>query len=266
MKIHRLLALIPLLLSASIASAEDILQSDTKPSPGNVSIEETGSLLLPQNAHKALWLNFYSGAVIVEGTTSRLKSALADQGFTFANSEAEALSTVNVTGYVRLYNDSRSYDTGILDLGDLLEKSIDFSKQPDTPRSDPLAFDAGVAQQATRAIRAGGGTGGVATGVGAAVVAHWLADATGLRGAINGGFRKLVGAKGNRPLLFCGADCKRTTHEVVIQLTVWQGKESKSYWLTLKQVADDIDESAVLPLAKHGLSRMLDKLAQAAKS
>jgi len=266
MKTFRFLAFIPFLMSASIASAEILPQSEAKPLPVGVSIEETGSLILPQGADKALWLNFFSGTDIAVGTTSRLKLALNGQGFAVADSEAEALTTVNVTGYVRLYNDSRSYDTGVLDLGDLLEKSLDFSKQPKSLRNNPLDFDAGVAQQATRAIQAGGGTGSPASGVGAAVVANLFADATGLRSVINGGFRKIVGAKGNRPLLFCGADCKRTTHEVVIQVTVLLGKASKSYWLTLRYVADDIDERSVLPMATHGLGLMLDRLYQASKS
>jgi hypothetical protein len=236
--------------------------------PAGATLEENGAVELPSNAAGALWLNFYSGIYVALDTTSRLHEALSSHGFKFTQREEDAKATVNVTGFVRMYNATLSYDTGQIYLGELLEQNIDVSKQSATVgrARGLLDSDAGVAQQATRAINAGGGSGGVAAGIGAAVVTDWLADATGLRGALNNGFRKLIGARGNRPIFFCGVNCKRTIHEVVLQLTVWQGREPKAYNLILRQVADDINDDAILPLAKFGLSHLLDKLYQASRT
>lgn len=235
--------------------------------PAGATFDETGVVDIPVGAAGSAWLEFYSGINVAPGTSARLRSALESQGFQFAKSEAEAKTVINISGSVRLYNDRRSYDTGSIFLGDLLEQKVAIDHHSATTFvKDPLHFDVGVAQQATRALNAGGVSGGVAGGVGIAMAADWLADATSLRSTINGGFKKLVGAKGNRPLLFCGADCKRTTHEVALTLTVWQGLESKSYDLTVRQVAEDVNEEAVLPLVEFGLSHLLDKLYQASRT
>lgn len=261
-----------LLMTALLASGGAVAQSlpqESKASlPAGATLEESGTVELPPGAAGALWMDFYSGISVARDTTSRLHAALVTQGFKFTQREEDAKATVNVTGFVRIYNGTRSYDTGQIYLGELLEQNIDVSKQSATVGRERglLDSDAGVAQQATRAINAGDGSGGVASGIGAAVVMDWLADATGLRGTMNDGFRKLIGAKGNRPLFFCGVDCKRTTHEVVLQLTVWQGRESKAYNLILRQTADDINDDAILPLAKYGLSHLLDKLYKASRT
>lgn len=234
--------------------------------PAGATLEESGTIELPPGAADALWLDFYTGAKVSPQITSRLRAELAPRGYRFTQREEDAKATVDLTGLVRAYNDKRSYDTGVIFLGEVLEQNIDVSQQSATVgrARGLLDSDAGVAQQAERAISAGGGSGGIASGIGAAIVLDWVADATGLRTAVNNGFRKLFGAKGGRPL-FCNADCKRTTHEIVFHISVWQGRESKvaSYSLIVRQVTDDSDEGVILSLAQYGLSHLLDKLHQA---
>lgn len=260
-----------LLMAALLASGGAVAQSlpqESKASlPAGATLDENGTVELPPGAADALWMDFYSGISVALDTTARLRAALEKHGFRFTRSESDAKASVNISGFVRLYNDGRSYDTGKIFLGDLLEPNVDFSRHSATSaQKDPLHFDAGVAQQATRALNDSGVSGGVAGGIGIAILTDWLADATGLRGVLNGGFRKLVGAKGGRPILFCGTDCKRTTHEVELTLSVWQGRVAKSYTLTVRQVADDINEEAVAPLTEFGLSHLLDKLYQASRT
>ncbi len=230
----------------------------------DVQLEESGSVTLPREASKALWLNFYSGAIVALDTSARLREALAAQGFKFSRSENDARVTVNISGFVRLYNDKRSYDTGKVFLGELIEPNIEFKgySHVAAPTKQLLASDAGVARQATQA----GVPGGAIGGLGVAILTDWLADATGLRSALNQSLRNALGSKGGRSVLFCGTNCKRTTHEVSLTLTVWEGQQSSSRTLTFRQVAPDIDETLVVPMAERGLSQLLEELVKASRS
>ncbi len=252
-------AVVTLVMGLSLAPVRTLAEPQL-----DVQIEASGLVSLPRGASEALWLNFYSGSSVALDTSARLRDTLAGQGFRFVRSESEARVTVNMTGFVRLYNDKRSYDTGKVFLGELLEPNVEFKGYTHVaaPTKQLLASDAGVAQQATHA----GVPGGSAGGLGVAILTDWLADATGLRSFLNRSLQGAFGSKGGRNVLFCGTDCKRTTHEVSLTLTVWEGQQSSSRTLTLRQVAPDIDESLVVPMAERGLSQLLEELIKASRS
>lgn len=254
-------------LMALTASTPHLAYSSETALPVGAQLSESGSIMLPPDAAESMWLDFYTSIQVAPVTTARLRVALAKTGYRFAANEAEAKATITISGYARIHNEAGSYDTGKMFLGEVLEENVAIVDQSATSAAErnALAYDAGVSQQAGRLLSSQGASGSFAGGIGTAIAADWLADASGLRGALNGAFRKAVGAKGNRPLICFGA-CKRTIHEVVIDLSVWQGKEFKTYTLTVSKTADDIEDELIPHLAESALSILLEKLSLAAKS
>lgn len=235
--------------------------------PPGANFSESGSIELPTGAVQSIWLDFYTGIHVAPVTTAKLRVALAKSGFQFAANEVDSKASITVGGYARIRNEAGSYDTGKVFLGEILEQNTMMAEQSATSVGKrPVHLDAGVMQQASRAVTASGYSGNtLAAGAGVALLSDWLGDVSGLRGLINGAFAKALGAKGNRPLL-CFGSCKRTTHEVVLDLSVWRGKEFKTYTLTVSKQADDIEDDLIPPLTESALSLLLEKLSAASKS
>lgn len=238
-------------------------------------IQETGNIKLPVEFTKAAWIDVMSGAHLLPEATDRLRSALTSQGFTFATSEAEATASVVISGHVQLYNPARTFDSGNVFLGEIIEARVhssDKSRKHVSSRR-PLDYDAGVAHQGGRLLAQGGVPGGALAGAAFAILTDWLVDTTGLRESIADGIESAVRDKRDvtpykfkRRVLFCGEACKQTIHQSQVTVSVWQGTtQLSSYSITLSRELPDMDEGSVRPLIDAALGRALEKLLEATR-
>lgn len=251
--------------------------ADTRPDtdPATMHVTETGSVRLPSDFRKAAWIDVYSGVHRLPVASARLAAALASQGYEFSGTEAESAATLTINGSVRLYNENRKYDTGKLFLGEIIETeahAFDGMSRGRAGRS-ALAHDAGVAQQGGRLLSHAGVPGGALAGAAFAILTDWLVDRSGVREAVNGAAdtTTLDAAKPRAPafrraLWFCGEDCKRTTHEAEVSVSVWQGKTQLAYYtVQISKTLPDIDEASVQPMIEAALGRALERILEASR-
>lgn len=264
---------------------EDVADVPPKPAPipvtresllATVTVSEDGRINLPPGSKDSAWLDFYTGTRVAPKTSAGLRSALEQMGWRFADGAEGAKAGISVSGYFRMWAADAGkygYNTGKVFLGELLEPEValaaeEHTQSADNPRSGKfLNFDIGAAQQASRA------TGGALSGAGVAMGLDWVADVTGLRSAINRGFINLFGIEKSKPgktslkrnALFCTGNCARTTHEVTLLVSFWEGKTLKpgNYTLTLRLVEDDINQDALAPMVEIALSRLIENLDKA---
>lgn len=243
--------------------------------PADLRMTESGTVLLPDGFKNAAWIDVYSGAHRLPVASDRLAAALSGHGFAFSGTEAESTATVTINGHVRLYNEGRKYDTGKLFLGEVIETeahALDGIRHGRPGRS-ALDYDAGVAQQGGRLLSQAGVPGGALAGAAFAIVTDWLVDKSGIRAAVNEAADEAAvkSAKPRSPnfrrsLWFCDADCKRTTHEAEVSVSVWQGKTQLAYYtVQLSKTLPDIDEASVQPMIEAALGRALERILEASR-
>lgn len=243
--------------------------------PVEVRMTESGAVLLPDGFRNAAWIDVYSGAHRLPVASDRLAAALSGHGFVFPGAEAESAATVTINGHVRLYNEGRKYDSGKLFLGEVIETeahALDGIRHGRPGRS-ALDYDAGVAHQGGRLLGQAGVPGGALAGAAFAILTDWLVDKSGVRTAVNEAVddaavksAKPRSVNFKRSLWFCDADCKRTTHEVEVTVSVWQGKTQLGYYtVQLLQTLPDIDEASIPPLIEAALGRTIERILEASQ-
>lgn len=240
-----------------------------------LSIQETGTIKLPVEFTKAAWIDVMSGAHLLPDATDRLRSALTSQGFTFAKSEAEATASVVISGHVQLSNPAKSYDSGKVFLGEIIEArahTLD-KRRRNTASRNALDYDAGIAHQGGRLLAQGGVPGGALAGIAFAILTDWLVDSSGIRTAIAEGVESATKNEDPPPPYkfksrpwFCDVSCKQTIHQSQVTVSVWQGTtQLSSYSITLSRELPDMDEASVRPMIDAALGRALERLLEATR-
>jgi hypothetical protein len=177
--------------------------------------------------------------------------------------------------HFQLYNPARSYDSGKVFLGEIIEArahTLDKRRRNTASRS-ALDYDAGIAHQGGRLLAQGGVPSGALAGIAFAILTDWLVDSTGIRTAIAEGVESATRNDDPPPPYkfrsrpwFCDASCKQTIHQSQVTASVWQGTtQLSSYTITLSRELPDMDEGSVRPMIDAALGRTLEKLLEASR-
>ena len=277
-----------LLMTALLASGGAVaqsLQTDTVILPPGVEIRTEGQLVIPKGATQSAWLDVYSHHDTYPPrpkpkTTNMIKKMLENVGWTWAATESGATTSISLTGYFSVYNElpgsvntgkasiAEVYEAGITTLQD--EKSQHGTQVASTasPRG-LLDYDAGVAHMAGKLS---GSSNALAVGAGAAIGLDYLADATGLRAALNNSFARgfaslFRGGTNGKPPFFCGEECKRQFHtyhhEANLSVRFMQGTAASPYYTVIvSKVAQEREDPT--PLIEIALNRIMQDLAKGA--
>lgn len=262
---------LPLAIAFLCGSATTVFASDLPGLPAGATVKVEGPLVMHPGGNQAAWLEFRNYLRISEPATQQMKDLLAQRGWHWAKSEAESATSISITGFVRIHNDvPNNRDTGKVEIAAILEVGLDASLARTTPviksggSNRPVgSHDAGVAHTLSRS---GMGLGG---SVVAAMGVDWIAEATGLRAAINGLFPS-NGEKGkfseviwkDRPF-FCGDECKqkfeRLHHVVELNYRAIHAKEGTPYYtITVELVSNKREDPT--PLIAYAMLRLIDDM------
>jgi hypothetical protein len=179
-----------------------------------VELTTKGDLTLTSDERRHAYLKFAGS----EKTAEAFRKYLSEHGYAFVQDEQQAALVLELRGRVRVSNENpvKRLDTGVLDMGELLDRAggIDLAgASHDGLREPRVAMDAATAQSISTLAAGAGSANPAAVGAGAALGVSMLADVTGFRGWFNAKVGDMLGLGHNteaEPYKTChGSGCDR---------------------------------------------------------
>lgn len=267
---------LPLAFALLFGSANPSFAAELPGLPAGSTVKIEGPLVMHPGGKQAAWLEFRNYLRISQPATQQMRDLLTQRGWKWAETEAESATSISITGFVRIHNEIPSNrDTGKVEIAAILEEGLDASlakQNPVYPQSSGQravgSNDAGVAHALSRGGMSLGGSLVASMGI------DWIAEATGLRAAVNGLFTGNEPKVKYAPILwrdkpiFCFEECTRkfeTLHHVVeLNYRAIHAKQGTPYHtITVELVSNKREDPT--PLIAYAMLRLIDNMDEGAK-